>query len=117
MLGDLLLPASGFSDIIFYSRDKMEIAKGYIRVVIGKRGPYIEFSSDQIIKENLHIPEDCMWRLKYGYAFYIEYRSNLWSNVKVYFQKKQVTYADYQIGMWYISPYELTSDKYPILIA
>ena len=35
--------------------------------------------------------------------YYTEYRSNGESNVKLYVQKKTVSYADYKIGMCYIS--------------
>jgi hypothetical protein len=92
------------------------VAQGYERVVLGDRGPYVEFSDDHIILKSLHIPPDQIWRLRGDRCFYIEYRTGDEANVKVYQQKFAVTYADYQVGMWYISPFDLTTDQYPVLV-
>jgi hypothetical protein len=113
----LILPVKGNSTILFYTKkSSYPIAHGYIRVVIGERGPYIEFSKDQIRQNDIFIPDRTMWRVNDPNAFYIEYRSLNVDNVMVYYQKKTVTYADYKIGLFYISPYDLTSDVYPELI-
>lgn len=90
------------------------VATGYERIVLGKRGPYIEFVDDQIIRDNLHIPDDQMWRLT-SLSYYDEYRTKV-DNVKVYLQKRTVDYADYLIGRWYISPFDLRTDKLQELI-
>ena len=39
--------------------------------------------------------------------YYAEYRSNDDADVKVYWQKKAVDYADYRVGLYYISPFDL----------
>ncbi len=41
-------------DLKFYTKSGLLISIGYDRLVIGQRGPYVEFSS--LIKENIHIP-------------------------------------------------------------
>jgi len=114
----LKLPLEGSDSIKFYTKSRLLIAHGYRRIVIGKRGPYIEFSPRQIIKENIFVPADQMWRMTPGrfVPYYTEWRSNCPCNVKLYFQTRTVDYADYIVGMWYISPFDLTSDKYPVLI-
>ena len=37
----------------------------------------------------------------------MEWRTNDQSNVKVYDQKRTVDYADYKVGLFYISPFDL----------
>ena len=112
----LLIPLTE-SDLSLYSKSGIQICNGYKRIVIGGRGPYIEFFKDHLIHEVLFIPEGQLWRLqsKYDYAYYIEWRTTL-DYVKVYEQKRLVEYADYKIGMWYISPFDLRDENNEILI-
>lgn len=91
----------------FYTRYGLKIAVGYNRIVYGGRGPYIEFDERHLRFKNLFIPQDSIWRIHSNKAFYVEYRSVCPSYVKVYFQKKPVRYADYKIGLYYISPFDL----------
>ena len=111
----LILPETSKSKIKFTTLNGLLIATDYIRVVVGDRGPYIEFEDSMIVKENIHIPKEHEYRLTYPYCFYLEYRSNDDAYVKLYHQKKTVGYADYKIGLWYISPLELTSKEYKVL--
>jgi hypothetical protein len=89
------------------------IATGYNRVVHGGRGDYVEIETQHMVLENIHIPKDQDWRLSPKYmneVFYDEYRSNDDSYVKIYFQRKYVGYADYNLGMYYIAPSDLEFD-------
>ena len=97
----------GDPDAIFTSVAGLHLATGYKRIVIGKRGPYVEFEDDNIIKQSYNIPHKETWRLDSSLAFYNEYRSNCGGYVKLYHQKRLVDYADYKIGMYYISPSDL----------
>lgn len=106
----LILPLEGNNDIEFYTKSNLEIANGYNRIVIGLRGPYIEFHHYNIISSSIHKI------INPNHYYFDEYRSNCKSNVKVYYQKFIVNYADYKPGFLYISPFDLISDKYPILI-
>jgi len=83
----------------------VQVTIGFKRIVHGGRGDYVEISNNQIIKNALHIPVDQRWRIDSNRAYYIEYRTD--DNVKFYLQKKEVDYADYKIGMWYVSPRDL----------
>src|SRR5208283_5334331 len=118
----MILPLIGIDDINFYTLlSKLFVCKGYVRVVIGQRGPYVEFEDKNIFMKNIHIPYDHKWRCfddpKWkDKIYYIEYRSNDEANVKIYKQMRTVDYADYKIGNWYISPFDLISDKFPILV-
>ena len=85
------------------------IAKGYLRVVHGKRGDYIEFEEKQLCKEVLLKIASNTHETN---GFYDEYRTFL-DNVKVYHQFGYVGYADYIPGMWYVSPEDL-SETFPL---
>ena len=107
----LKIPIEGNSNLCFYSKEGLLLARGYKRVVIGQRGPYIEFDDDQIVKENIHIPKYAEHKLTDSMAYYFEYRSNDSSFVKLYWQKMTVLYADYKVGLWYISPSEVKTEE------
>lgn len=94
----------------FRTRTGLVLARGYLRVEFGGRGPYIEFRPSQIVRDSIkHV--EAKW-LQYS-----EFRSTDASNVKLYYQKQTVNYANYVPGMWYISPFDLTTNRYPELVA
>ena len=107
-LNILLIPIYPNQDtyIKFYSSVGTLLANNYNRVVIGERGPYVEFNSDQIIIDNFIVRQNDKWRFKSD-CFYIEYHSNDESSVKLYHQRKLVDYADYIVGLYYITPVDL----------
>ena len=103
----LLIPIISNEKINFYTSNKLQISTNYNRVVIGDRGPYVEFEKKDLLFSNFYIPEDKISRLNGKKYYYIEYRSIDKSFVKLYFQKRSVDYADYLIGKYYISPFDL----------
>jgi hypothetical protein len=76
----------------------------YRRVVIGKRGAYIEFYKDDLACKLMH-ERGQEWRLNHELSFYNHLTPDLptKNRIKVYFQKREVNYADYQIGLYYVS--------------
>lgn len=106
----LAIPIEGNPDTIFKTESGTVVAKGYERIVIGGRGPYVEFTEAQIVKDAIVIPENMQWRLSNGNSYYDEWRTTDESNVKLYQQKKTVDYADYKVGFWYITPFALWVD-------
>ena len=94
---------------------KLVIANTYNRVVIGKRGPYVEFTKNQIYAQGLYIPTKQLYRLSDPKVYYIEFRTTE-GNAKVYYQMRTVAYADYKIEHFYISPIDLeTEDGIPCI--
>jgi hypothetical protein len=115
----------GDQETLFYTLIGTLFAKGYIRVVYGDHGPYIEFTKEQIIasltqKFNKPLPKD---------AYYEWLTISDGSNIKVYDQKRDVKnipfapkgghkeyrkegYADYKPGFIYVSPYELMIENW-----
>ena len=79
------------------------IENDYTRIVHGGRGDYIEIDKTQIVETNINIPESEKWRREYGMAYYLEFRSNYENSVKLYYQLRTVSYADYQIGFYYVA--------------
>jgi hypothetical protein len=82
------------------------IAEQYQRVVIGQRGPYVEFTKNQIFDKSLYIPKNQLYRLSDPKVYYIEFRT-IENDIKVYYQMRSVAYADYLINHFYISPLDL----------
>jgi len=105
----LYVNKDGDKDVNLYSNigSQIKISNGFNRVVIGGRGPYVEFTDNQIVLESFTVPKDQLYRFSDKRIYYIEFRSIDDSNIKLYYQLKTVAYADYKIGMFYISPYEL----------
>ena len=88
--------------MIFTTESGEIIAYGCIRQVDGARGSYFEFSKEHLNGDALFMPQNTRWRLKHPKVFYLEYRTKA-DNVKIYYQRKRVSYADYKIGMFYIA--------------
>jgi len=96
---NLLLNPDHGSKLDFYCKKcACSIAKGYNRIVIGDRGPYIEFLPEHMIMDNIFIP------LEQHHTYFIEYQSKCVEKIFIYHQRKTVKYADYRIGMYYIDP-------------
>ena len=102
----LRVPIEGNDHTRFETSTGLHVATGYTRIVIGGRGPYIEFLPGQLIWENLHIPEEQKHRKGHSWEDQtnrVEWRTKDASRVKVYEQNRRVAYADYRIGLLYIS--------------
>lgn len=117
----LILPEfpSGDPQAFMTRARTLVIAEGYERIVIGMRGPYVEFLDEHINQKSLFIPGDQRWRVDPTWClrvFYWELRTVDSCRVKVYLQRKPVDYADYRVGRWYISPFDLVTDRHPVLI-
>jgi len=110
----LLIPIDGNSNTIFHTTNGLVVAHGYKRIVIGQRGPYIEFTNEQIKHDNIFIPDSQEWRLTDKRIYYHEWRTKK-DYVKLYYQRKTVKYADYRIGLWYVSPFDLRVNKKEII--
>ena len=103
----LTIPIENGSNIPLYlNAPHFVISKDYNRVVIGQRGPYVEFDKNQIRCNALYIPNSQLYRLSDPKVYYIEFRTADF-DVKVYYQMRSVAYADYKIGCFYISPSDL----------
>jgi hypothetical protein len=84
------------------------VATSYNRVVVGDRGPYVEFEGLNIRTET---PEGEGWRYHSDVAYYIHLRALGRAPIKIYRQLRTVAYADYKVGLYYISPFDLHYDS------
>jgi hypothetical protein len=108
------IPLEGANVKLYTLPSKELIANRYERIVIGKRGPYIEIPMTDMLLESLFLPDKERWRLHSPTAYYLEFRT-LKDKVMVYYQKRTVTYADYSLDMFYISPKDLTTKSIPVI--
>ncbi len=60
----LRITPNGSHKLNLYSKSGTLLSEGYCRVVIGKRGPYVEFDHQQIKLENFHIPTEEEYRIE-----------------------------------------------------
>lgn len=104
----LNIPTAGMSDIVFSTKNGLKIATGYKRVIIEKK-PMVEFLDSHMEKTNIHVPQNQQWKLKNPQIIFAEYASKDYCNVKILRSKKN--------GRYYISPFDLISDKIPVLIS
>lgn len=98
-----------------YTINGILICNGYERIVIGDYGAYIEFSSAQANKESFTIAPGQEYRIddtRYANVKYAWLTVNDDSQIKIYYQKNTVSYADYKPKMYYVSVYEV----YPEII-
>lgn len=96
------------------SRDGTMIAYTYNRIVIGHYGAFIEMKTDDIYEKNIKIKRgqeyrviDRKYRDKVKYQWFTTKDE---SDCKLYKQMREVAYADYITGKWYISPFEILDE-------
>lgn len=94
-----------------YTLNGTPVCTGYNRIVIGDYGAFIEFSQEHMASEFV---------IQKGQEYRVNderYKNNVkyvWltisdgSNIKIYFQKRRVSYADYKPGKYYISVHEVS---------
>ena len=105
----LSVPLEGDRETEFFTKSGIKLAQGYKRIVVGDRGPYVEFPLEWF--------DPCVIRATFTQHFYyIELRSSPPDNVKIYVQLERVGYADYVPGMCYVSPFELYDAAGNVLI-
>ncbi len=103
----LQLPLEG-KQVLIFDKDGTLLADRYSRIVIGKRGPYVEFENNTYTLNigELAVPAFYAWKINSTGVYYHEYRT--WkARTKFYYQVKEVDYADYKPGYWYASPFDL----------
>lgn len=91
----------------FTSFSGLVLATGYQGIVIGERGPYVEFALSDLVMDSFHIPTTEEWRKYAPNCYYVEWRTTDHYNTKMYQQTRLVDYANYKTGRYYISPFEL----------
>jgi len=104
------IPLSGDNNTRFETSTGLHVATCYTRVVIGGRRPFIEYLPTHLIWDSLHIPDEQKHRKEHPWkdrVYYVEWRTKDASRVKVYEQSRPVDYADYKVGLFYISPFDL----------
>lgn len=119
LLSQISLVEFGDNDTLFSTKDGLWLCRGYDRIVFGDHGPYIEFNKRQVMLDN--------WTCtRIGVGYYDQYYPKNETSILLYAQRRDVSnlpnppkgkrsymgnrqegYADYVVGKFYISPYEL----------
>ena len=93
-----------------YTKKGSLVCRRYNRIVIGDYGAFVEFSKEDV-GEDFHIKDGQEYRIfdrKYSKNVkYLWYTINDGSDIKIYYQKRKVNYADYKRGMYYVSVHEV----------
>jgi len=86
------------------SKSGLLIAKGYLNIVVGDYGAYIEIAPSQMCLDNIKQkwPGEPKRPVKY---IWMETKDT--NKIKVYYQRQTVSYADYQPGMYYVDPHNV----------
>lgn len=95
-----------------YTHNGIKIAEGFERLVIGDYGTYIEYDLSQVPAGMRYSVEPGQeyrklpgWRNRVKYIWYTIPDSD--PHVKIYWQLRTVSYADYKRKKFYISPFEV----------
>jgi len=100
------IPCRLFNEYPVLDLDNTMIAKSFERIVIGDYGAFMEIAPEDIARRVLRIQEGQEFRLNGDFkGKYIWLTSN--GKNKIYEQLRTVSYADYKVGYFYISPYEI----------
>lgn len=95
-----------------YTRSGSLICNAYLRIVVGDYGAFVEFEEPA---NNFVIAPGQEYRVNdERYSKNVKYvwlTINDGSEIKIYHQKKGVTYADYKPGMYYVSVHEIFHNK------
>lgn len=99
-----------------------KICNKYNGIVIGHYGAFIEIDPSDMVMSNIICKEGEEYRIndpKYkNKVKYQWFTINDGSNVKLYYQQREVSYADYKVGMWYVSVHEVIAEyNFYLLIA
>lgn len=106
------LNASGSINTL-YTMNGSKVCNGYDRIVIGDYGAFIEFSQEHMASKFV---------IKKGQEYRVndeKYKNNvkyIWltindrSDIKIYYQKKKVSYADYKPNKYYVSVHEVLNE-------
>ena len=99
----LRIPLVGASELPrLFTSSGVLFSAGYRRVVIGGRGPYIEYERKHIV---------CVaHKMRVSSHYYYEEWRSAADNIKLYEQKHKVKYADYVPGYFYVTPFDLWLD-------
>jgi hypothetical protein len=106
----LRIPIIGTPHTLIKNRMDTVISRGYVRVVIGDYGAFIEFNDEQVQRQNLRPHFDGPPQSGVAYVW-LETKDTL--KTKIYEQKRTVRYADYTPGMFYVDPAKIEAARDP----
>lgn len=90
-----------------FTRSNTKIANKYQRILFTNKGNFVEFNNSDIIYKSFYIKRNQLFRMSDPRVYYVQFNSNDDSDIKMYYQLRNVRYADFNIGYFYISVVDL----------
>jgi hypothetical protein len=117
LFSNISLNEEGDLETFFFTKKDLLLCVGYERIIFGDHGPYIEFHSEHIKIENWYtqrtgigyydkfFPRDETYIMMYGQRRTVENLPNPPKGKRSFNGNRKEGYADYKVGMFYISPW------------
>jgi hypothetical protein len=93
----LPIPLSWDDHVRFETSTGLHVATGYTRIVIGGRGPYVEFLPSHLIWDSLHIPDQDTGPSNHGKARHPK------TLIKSATEGDEQVFGDSSFSLWYTS--------------
>jgi len=118
LFGEIPITEEGNNQTLFYTKHDSLLCTGYERIVFGDHGLYIEFHVEQVNIDNWFAartgigyfdkfyPRDETPIMMYGQRRTVENMPSPPKGKRTFKGNRKEGYADYKVGMFYISPWE-----------
>lgn len=94
-----------------YSKKGIQVCKRYNRIVIGDYGAFVEIENISAVKHNYVLEFGEQWRVwdeRYKNDIdFVWLTTYLYDDMKIFYQKRLVSYGDFKIGCYYIPVWEV----------
>lgn len=94
-----------------FLKDGTQLLTGFNRIVHGDRGDYMEFEHDHLSIKLISLFNNTLSEPTKYYYYWLYPIGH--KDVKIYYQKRTVKYADYKVDKYYISPDYIKDYKDP----
>jgi hypothetical protein len=91
------------SELPLFTESGLKLSNKYQRVLFTSKGNFVEFNNNDIIYKSFYINRSQLFRISDPRVYYVQFNSNDTCNIKMYYQLRNVRYADFNIGCFYIS--------------
>ncbi len=95
------------TELSLFTCSNLKVANKYQRILFTIKGNFVEFSNKDIIHTSFYIRSNQLFRLSDSRVLYIQFNSNDDTDIKMYYQMRNVRYADFKMGYFYIAVNDL----------
>ena len=91
------------TEMSLFTCSNLKVADKYQRILFTSKGNFVEFNYKDIIHKSFYIKSNQLFRLSDSRVLYIQFNSNDDADIKMYYQMRNVRYADFNMGYFYIA--------------